>query len=330
MKNSETLTLEMIKDAEKRIDKYIGKTPLIQSTYLSDDYMNVYYKLENTQQTRSFKLRGALNKMLSLTDEEKKHGVATISSGNHGISVALAAKMLGIENNLIIVPENTSEAKLDKIRFYGGKTVFIGKNYDEAHIKGMQYIKDKNLTFIDSYYDDQVVYAGQGTVMLEIMEQLERPDVILAPIGGGGLVSGIAIAAKKTDPDIEVYGVQTEACPAMKASIEDNICYEEYETEESLCESLVGGIGTLSFEICRKYLNDVLLVSEDEIKDATAFMGLKELITVEPASATVIAALKRYRDKFRGKNVVLVISGGNPHASVILDIFNEYRKKYVD
>lgn len=330
MKDSNTLTLEMINTANNKIKDYINKTPLIQSTYLSDDNTSVYYKLENTHQTRAFKIRGALNKMLSLNENEKNNGVATISSGNHGISVAMGAKLLGIEKALIIVPENTSEAKLDKIKYYGGKIVLLGKNYDEAHIKGMKYISDKDLTFIDSYYDDETVYAGQGTVMIEILEQLKDVDVVLAPIGGGGLISGISVAAKETNPNIKVYGVQTEACPAMKASLNDDICYEEYETEDSICESLVGGIGTLSFEICKKYIDDVLLVSESQIREATAFMVLKELIIIEPSSATVIAAFKRYKNLFKGKKTVLVISGGNPHVNLMVDIFNEYKDKFND
>lgn len=329
MKNKYSLNLKMIEEARDRIKNYIVNTPFIKSTYLTDNEKNVYYKLENTQEVRAFKIRGALNKMLSLSPEEKEIGVATISSGNHGISVALGAKLLGIKNALIIVPTNTSKAKLNKIKFFGGNVVQLGDNYDEAHLLGMEYIKDKNLTFVDSYYDDEIVYAGQGTIALEILEKNKDIDTILAPIGGGGLISGIAIAAKSINPNIKVYGVQTAACPAMKASLDDNICYEKYDTEDSICESLVGGIGPLSFEICKDYVDDILIVSEEEIRYATAFMGLQELIIAEPSSATVVAAYKKYKDDFEGKNIALVISGGNPHAKLILDIFNEYESTFI-
>lgn len=329
MENKYSLNLKMIEDARERIKNYIVNTPLIKSTYLTNNDKNVYYKLENTQEVRAFKIRGALNKMLSLSPSEKEIGVATISSGNHGISVALGAQLLGIKNALIIVPKNTSKAKLNKIKYFGGSIVLLGNNYDEAHLLGMEYIKDKNLTFIDSYFDDEIVYAGQGTIALEILEKNKNIDTILAPIGGGGLISGIAIAAKSLNKNIKVYGVQTEACPAMKASLDDNICYEKYDTKESVCESLVGGIGPLSFEICKDYVDDILIVSEEEIKSATAFMGLQELIIVEPSSATVVAAYEKYKDQLFGKNTALVISGGNPHAKLILDIFNEYEDTFI-
>lgn len=329
MENKYSLNLKMIEDARERIKNYIVNTPLIKSTYLTNNDKNVYYKLENTQEVRAFKIRGALNKMLSLSPSEKEIGVATISSGNHGISVALGAQLLGIKNALIIVPKNTSKAKLNKIKYFGGSIVLLGNNYDEAHLFGMEYIKDKNLTFIDSYFDDEIVYAGQGTIALEILEKNKNIDTILAPIGGGGLISGIAIAAKNLNKNIKVYGVQTEACPAMKASLDDNICYEKYDTKESVCESLVGGIGPLSFEICKDYVDDILIVSEEEIKSATAFMGLQELIIVEPSSATVVAAYEKYKDQLFGKNTALVISGGNPHAKLILDIFNEYEDIFI-
>lgn len=329
MKNADILNFEMIEEARDRIKDYVVNTPFIQSTYLSEKNRNVFYKLENTQPTRAFKIRGALNKMLSLSDAEKNIGVATISSGNHGISVAMAANMLGIKNALIIVPKNTSHAKTEKIKYFNGQIVFLGNNYDEAHALGMEFIKDKNLTFIDSYYDDEIVYAGQGTIALEILEKNPEIDTILAPIGGGGLISGIAIAAKNINRNIKVYGVQTDACPAMKDSITDNICYEKYETKESICESLVGGVGPLSFEICKKYVDDILLVSEEEIMYYTAFMGLKELIIVEPSSATVLAAYEKYKNTLFGKNTALVISGGNPHQELILDIFNKYKNEFI-
>ncbi|RVU54993.1 threonine ammonia-lyase [Anaerosphaera multitolerans] len=328
MKDFKGLNLKMIEEAKFRIENYTNKTPLIQSIYLSSENQNVFFKLETVQEIKAFKIRGALNKMFSLNEIETKSGVATISSGNHGASVAYGAKLLGIERAVIIVPKNTSEAKINKIKFFGGEILLMGDNYDEAHQLGMKYINENNLTLIDSYYNDPYIYAGQGTMVLEILEQNRTIDTILAPLGGGGLVGGICIAAKQSNPNIKVYGVQTEACPAMKKSLEDNFCYESFSSEDSICESLIGGVGPLAFEICKKYLDDVLLVSEDDIRKATAYMGLKELMIVEPSSATVVAAFNKYKNSLKGKNIALILSGANPNAKLILDIFNEYKNEF--
>ncbi|SHG99554.1 threonine dehydratase [Anaerosphaera aminiphila DSM 21120] len=329
MKYLKELNLQMVKDARLKIDKYINNTPFIKSIYLSDKDTNVFFKLETTQEVKSFKIRGALNKMFSLTEDEKNFGVATISSGNHGASVALGAQILGIKKAVIIVPANTTTAKLNKIKYFGAEVLQMGNNYDEAHNLGTKYIEDNNLTLIDSYYDDPYIYAGQGTMVLEILEKNPNIDTIIAPIGGGGLIGGICVAAKETNPNIKVYGVQTEACPAMKKSLEDDFCYEEFESEDSICESLIGGVGPLAFEICKKYLDDIFLVSEKEIRKATAFMGLRELMIVEPSSATVVAAFEKYKNKLQGKNIALVLSGANPNAELILNIYNEYKSEYI-
>ncbi|MGO3752254.1 MAG: threonine ammonia-lyase [Peptoniphilaceae bacterium] len=323
------LNLDLIKDAHNKIKDYIINTPFLKSTYLSKGDRNVFYKLENTQQVRAFKIRGALNRMLNLSEEEKKRGVATISSGNHGISVALGGKLLNIKNVKIIVPENTSSAKIEKIKYYGATPLIMGKNYDEAHTLGLDYINNNNLILIDSYYNDPLVYAGQGTIGLEILEKNPNIDTILAPIGGGGLISGLAVCAKEINPNIKVYGIQTSACPAMKQSLIDNFSYEKFELEETICESLEGGVGPLAFEICKEYLDDVLLVSEEEIEEATAFLALKEHIIAEPSSAVVVAAYKKYEASLFGKETALVISGGNPKSKLLLEILNKYKNDFI-
>ena len=208
-------TAKEVFEARDRIRDYVYKTPLEQSIYLGRDGREYFFKLECLQTVKSFKIRGAINKMLTLTDEQRKKGVVAISSGNHGASVSYGAKLLGIEKAVVIVPETTPKAKTDKIEFYGGQVLRLGKNYDEADKLGTEYILEHDMTKIDAYYDDVKIYGGQGTVGVEILEQRPDIDTIVVPIGGGGLITGIAVAAKAIKPDIRIIGVQTEACPAM-------------------------------------------------------------------------------------------------------------------
>ncbi|MBQ2868365.1 MAG: pyridoxal-phosphate dependent enzyme, partial [Firmicutes bacterium] len=204
-----------VKEAYERIKSYVRKTPLEESFYLGTEDQKVFFKLESFQRAKSFKIRGALNKMLTLSPEEIERGVATISSGNHGSSVSYAASLLGIKNAKVIVPETTPQSKVDKILYFGSEAMLMGKNYDEAHTMGMKFIKDNGMTYIDAYYDDPKIYGGQGTIAIEILEQNPQIDTIVVPIGGGGLITGIAVAAKAIKPEIRVVGVQTENCPAM-------------------------------------------------------------------------------------------------------------------
>lgn len=212
-----------VKNAFERIKKHVPKTPLEESFYLGDESNKYFFKLESLQRVKSFKIRGALNKMMTLTKEEMSQGVAAISSGNHGSSVSYAASILGINNVKIIVPKTTPQSKIDKIQHFGAEVLLLGNNYDEAHSLGMDFIKKHQLTYIDAYYSDPEVYGGQGTVGIEILEQNNDIDTIVVPIGGGSLITGIAVAAKSIKPEIRIIGVQTEACPAMIKSYEDNI-----------------------------------------------------------------------------------------------------------
>ncbi|MBM7600983.1 threonine dehydratase [Virgibacillus halotolerans] len=313
-----------VKDAYERIEKHVRKTPLEESFYLGDESTKYFFKLESFQRAKSFKIRGALNKMMTLTKEEMKHGVAAISSGNHGSSVSYAASILGITNVNIIVPKTTPQSKIDKIRYFGGEVILLGDNYDEAHSLGMNYIEEHNLIYIDAYYNDPLIYGGQGTVAIEILEQNKDIDTIVVPIGGGGLITGIAVAAKSIKPEIKVIGVQTEACPAMIKSYEDNTFYEEYPGEESICDALVGGIGKLSYELAKDYVDDFIAVSEESIAKAVSFMAKKEKYIVEAGSCTTVAAVMNYRERIGGKNVALVLSGGNIDGEVLTHILSKY------
>lgn len=312
-------------EAYEAIKDYVRETPLERSYYLGNENQKFFFKLESFQRAKSFKIRGALNKMLSLSDEERKKGVATISSGNHGSSVSYAASLLGIENAVVIVPETTPQSKVDKIKYFGAQAMLMGANYDEAHAMGMKYINEHEMTYIDAYYDDPKIYGGQGTIAVEILKQNPEIDTIIVPIGGGGMITGIAVAAKAIKPSIKIIGVQTEACPAMVKSYEDHVFYEEYPiTGDTVCDSLVGGVGKLSYEILKDYVDELLVVKEDVIRKAVAFMIKDEKYIVEGGSCTTVAAVMQYPEKITGKNVALVMSGGNIDGKLMTKILKEF------
>lgn len=320
---AEAFSAQEVRDAYERIKPYIYRTPLEESLYLGEDGRRYFFKLECAQTVKSFKLRGALSKMTTLTEEERRRGVATISSGNHGASVSYAAQLLGIENAVVIVPETTPKAKVDKIRFYGAQAMLLGKNYDEAHRLGMAYIEEHGMTYIDAYYDDPKIYGGQGTIALEILEQNPQIDTIVVPIGGGGLSTGIAVYAKSVRPDIRIIGVQTEACPAMIRAFADDVFYEEYPvTGDTVCDALVGGVGKLAFEILRDYIDDIIEVKEASIRKAVKYMIKEEKFIVEGASASTVAAVMDNRDRVGGQNVALVMSGGNIDGELMVQLLN--------
>lgn len=314
-----------VKAAYERISPYVRKTPLEQSFYLGDGQRNYFFKLESFQRAKSFKIRGALNKMLTLTPEEIQRGVATISSGNHGSSVSYAASLLGIKNTKVIVPETTPQSKIDKIQYFGADVLLMGKGYDEAHALGMEYIRQHGMTYIDAYYDDPYIYGGQGTIGIEILEQNPDIDTIVVPIGGGGLITGIAVAAKAIKPGIRVVGVQTEKCPAMIKSYEDGVFYEEYPCEDSICDALIGGVGALSYQMVKDYVDDLIAVSEDTIGKAVSFMAREEKFIVETGSCTTVAAVMDFRERIGGKNIALVLSGGNIDGKILLSLMEKYQ-----
>lgn len=317
-------TYNDVLEAYERIHDYVVETPLEKSIFLSDDDKEVFFKLECLQKCRSFKLRGCLNKMLSLTDEEKAKGVTTMSSGNHGVCVSMGAQMLGIGKTEIIVPETTPQSKIDKIEYYGGNVIKLGKNYDEAHALGLKMIEESSMTFVDSYDKDPVVYAGQGTIAVEILKQNPEIDTILVPIGGGGMLTGIAVAAKGINPNVRVIGVHTAACPALIKSYEDGVCYEALDnTEDSICDALVGGIGRLCYEMAKDYAADLVMVSEKSIRKAVAYMATQEKYIIEPASAVTLAALWEHGERIGGKKIALVCSGGNLDGDLLLELLEE-------
>lgn len=318
-------TYEDIFRAEERIRPYLQDTPLEKSIYLSTDSQNVFLKLECHQPIRSFKIRGALNKILSLSEQEKRAGVAAVSSGNHGIAVAYVTRLLGMKSATVIVPKNTPDSKVEKIRYYGGNVLLMGDCFDEAAALGTAYIRENGFCFIDGWDEDEAVYAGQGTVGLEIMKQNPQIDTILVPIGGGGLCTGAAVAAKRLNPKVKVIGLYSEMCRAWTDSIRDRRVYHEYPSGESICEAMVGGIGYLSYAM-REWVDDALEVREETIRQAMLHAVMKEKIVAEAAGAVPIAAMLQYGEKIPGRNVALVITGGNADNRILTEAFAAYAR----
>lgn len=309
---------DTVLEAKKRIDEYIYMTPLEKSISLSNDNRNIYLKLENQQKVRSAKVRGALSKLTSLSEEERSKGVVAISSGNHGAAVSYASSLLGINNATVYVPTTTPKTKIEKIKHYGANVEQVGINYDETHEIGLKKMKESGAIFIDPC-SDEVVISGQGTIALEILEENPKIDTILVPIGGGGIITGISIAAKTINPDIRIIGLQTAACPAMVDSLKDNKFYERYPTKESICDALVGGVGYIPYKMGKECIDDIIIVEEEDIKKAVSHLLLKEKLIVEPAGAIGVGAVMKNPELITGKNVSIVLTGGNIDEDLLIE-----------
>lgn len=318
MNSNQKIALPRITSAHEKIQPHIRKTPLELSPQLSEKTgSEVYLKLENWQKTGSFKIRGALNKMLSLSSEEKQKGIITASAGNHGLGVAHAAKMLGIQGK-IVVPENASLAKIKALQNYALELLKQGRDYDEAEEVAWQIQKREDLTFIHAFSDPEII-AGQGTIALEILEELPETETIIVPIGGGGLIAGIAIAAKSINSKLKVVGVQSEASPAMFNAVQAARCVET-PIEETIADGLAGRfVAEFTLELTQKYVDEVVLVSENGIKEAIKLMIENEHMLIEGAAAVGIAALLEKKIKTHGK-IVVILTGRNIHSQVLKEI----------
>ncbi len=323
MTQPQPVTFQDVEAARSRIAGRLWVTPLDLSMTLSREDAPVYLKLECQQKLRSFKARGALSKLSSLSPEEKERGVLTVSSGNHGAGVALAARLEGVKKALVYVPESTPKAKTDKIAYWGGQAVRAGKDYDACHRLAMEALEREGLTFVDPCSDREVI-AGQGTIGLEILEQQPDIDTIVVPIGGGGLITGVSVAAKTLRPGLRIIGVQTAACPAMAASLRDGVCYEEYPIGESVCDALVGGVGPIGYEMAPQCIDQVLVVEEEDIKAAAASLIGEEKVLAECAGAVGAAAVRRHPELFTGHKTAVVVSGGNIDPALVCHLLTNY------
>lgn len=303
-----SVTFDDIKAAKKNIEDATIRTPAIRASRLSLHYgINLYLKLENLQHTNSFKARGALNKLMSLTDEQRKNGVIACSAGNHAQGVAYHAQRLGVPAT-IVMPMATPFNKVQKTEDFGAKVVLFGANLEEAMEHTGKLAEEQNLTFVHPYNDDAII-AGQGTLAMELLEDQPDLDVIVVPIGGGGLISGIATAAKAINPKIEIIGAQAEGYAAAKAKIEGKPCELGGTT---IAEGIaVKQPGEKTMAIIRDKVDHIWSASEADIESAIFDFISNEKLVAEGAAGAGLAVIKNNLDHFKGKKVGLIVCGGN-------------------
>jgi threonine dehydratase len=302
------VTLADIEEAHKRLEHVILRTPLVYSYSLSAlSGANVYLKLENLQRTGSFKIRGAYNKLYRLKDITEE--VVAASAGNHAQGVALAAKLLGMKSTLIM-PEGTPINKMLAVKNHGGEIVLFGDTFDDAFGYARKLERESGKVFIHPF-DDPEVIAGQGTVGLEIIGSFKNVESVIVPVGGGGLIAGVAMALKKMNPNITVFGVQSKGAPSMFLSMKKKTIVEAGSTQTIADGIAIKRIGEITFELAQKYVDEVLTVDENEIEESLLLLTERKRIVVEGAGAVGLAGLLKRKKDFCKKNVAIIISGGN-------------------
>ena len=306
--NAAMLTLQLIQAAAERLKGQVLDTPFVESRTVSDIVgAQVFLKFENLQFTASFKERGAYNKLAQLTPEERARGVIAMSAGNHAQGVAYHAQRLGIRA-LIVMPSFTPGVKVARTRGFGAEVVLHGSSLDEARQHAFKLRDEQGLVFVHPY-DDEAVAAGQGTLALEMLAEVPDLDTLVIAVGGGGLIAGIATAAKALRPDIEIIGVQTERFPAMVNAIQGT---HHASGTSTIAEGIaVGTPGAVALDVVRRLVDDLVLVDEGDIEHAVLMLLEIEKTLVEGAGAAGLAAMLRYPERFAGKRVGLVLCGGN-------------------
>jgi len=312
-----TVSPQDIRNAAQAIEGAVIATPCLLSRTLSGIAgAQVWLKFENLQFTASFKERGALNKLLSLTAAERAAGVIAVSAGNHAQGVAYHASRLGIPA-VIVMPRFTPNVKVEQTRAFGAEVILHGEDFDEAKSHAMKVMADRRLTLVHPY-DDEKIVAGQGTIGLEMLEAVPSLDVLLVPVGGGGMISGIAIAARSIKPGIKVIGIETRRFPSMHCALKGST--PEFGTNTIAEGIAVKQPGELTLRIVRNAVDEILLVDEGDIEEAMLLLLEVEKTVVEGAGAVGLAGLLRYRESFAGRNVGLVLSGGNIDPLTLADI----------
>ena len=310
------LNLEVIKEARARMNGVVHETPLDYSKTFSDLSNNdVYLKLENLQKTGSFKVRGSFNKLISLTKEERKNGVIAASAGNHAQGVAYSSNMLNSPCT-IVMPTSAPLSKVQATKQYKAEVELYGTNFDEALEYAFSLKEKTGATFIHPFDDDSII-AGQGTIALELIEQLADVDAVVCPVGGGGLIAGIALAIKQLKPSVKVYGVQASACPSMKESL-----LQKTITTVPFIPTMADGIsvrtpGKKTFQLIQQYVDDLICVDEMEIARTMLLLLERNKLLVEASGASALAALLYDKLLLKGKKVITVLSGGNVDVNFI-------------
>ena len=304
------LKLEQFQEAKKRVDEVIIPTPLIYSEAFSKECKNeVYIKPENLQRTGAFKIRGAYNKIVKMDEEAKAKGLIASSAGNHAQGVAYAAHKLGVKAT-IVMPKHTPLIKVEATQSHGADVVLAGEVYDEAYQAACDLQKKHGYTFVHPFNDEKVI-AGQGTIGLEIIQQLPDVEAVYVPIGGGGLISGVSYAIKALKPDCKVIGVQALGAPSMYESRKKGEVIQ-LEKVATIADGIaVKKPGDLTFEMCQKYVDEIVTVSEEEIATAILTLMEKQKTVAEGAGATALAAAMFDKANLKGKKSVCIVSGGN-------------------
>ena len=312
--------LEAFIKAKEKLSKVLLKTSLIHSPIFSKEAGNeVYIKPENLQKTGSFKIRGAYNKITNLSDEEKKKGVIASSAGNHAQGVAYGAKESGIKA-VIVMPKSTPLIKVESTKQYGAEVVLHGDVYDDAFKKAKELEEKEGYIFVHPFDDEDVIH-GQGTIALEILEELPETDIILVPIGGGGLISGIACAAKILKPEIKIIGVEPDGAASAYEAIKEDKVIELKEANTIADGTAVKKIGNTTFEYIKKYVDEIITVSDYELMESFLLLVEKHKIIAENSGILSLAALKKLKEK--NKKVVSVVSGGNIDVLMISSMINK-------
>ena len=312
--------LEDFIKAKEKLSKVLSETHLIYSPIFSKESGNkVFIKPENLQNTGSFKIRGAYNKISNLTVDEKKRGVSASSAGNHAQGVAYGAKESGIKA-VIVMPKSTPLIKVESTKQYGAEVILHGDVYDDAYKKAKELEEKEGYVFVHPFNDEDVL-DGQGTIALEILEELPETDIILVPIGGGGLISGIACAAKILKPEIKIIGVEPEGAASAYEAIKENKVVELKEANTIADGTAVKKIGDLNFEYIKKYVDEIITVSDYELMEAFLLLVEKHKIIAENSGILSVAATKKIKEK--NKKVVSVISGGNIDVLMISSMINK-------
>ena len=313
------LTLEKVYNASYVLRDIIRRTDLIHAPKINPD-CTVYLKPENLQITGSFKVRGSYYKISQLTDEEKKRGVIACSAGNHAQGVAMAATKNGI-NSLICLPKGAPISKVEATKNYGADVCLVDGVYDDAYATALALKDEKGYTFIHPF-DDVDVIAGQGTIGLELLEQMHDIDAVVVPIGGGGLISGVAFAIKSINPKVKVYGVQASGAPSMFNSIA-NARRERLAAVSTIADGIaVKEPGSNTFDYCRQFVDEIVTVNDDEISTAILALMEHQKLIAEGAGAVSVAAVMFNKLDLRGKKVVCVVSGGNIDVTILSRIVN--------
>lgn len=316
------VTFRDIQEARSHLKDVVYKTGLVHNTTFSEMTGNfIYLKTENLQKTGSFKLRGAFNKIANLPKEQKQYGVIAASAGNHAQGVAMAATAYGIKST-IVMPKHAPLSKIAATKSYGAEVILYGEVYDEAYEKARQIQKQSGAVFVHPF-DDREIIAGQGTIGIEILEDVPDADIIVVPIGGGGLISGIVIAAKHIKPEVKIIGVQTKNLPSMARSLSQNHI-TTVEGPATIADGIaVKTPGELTFKIVKKFVDDIVTVDEDEIANAILLLLERAKVVSEGAGAASVAAILNRLDIVRNKKIVALISGGNIDVNMLSRIIDK-------